>query len=310
VTRADLREAARILAASILKVLVFNKDHRGARTAEDERLFAEIARALACSVLALHEKSNMQGLLDMGANPAWLPGYVSTSDESAIADLEKDWCVALRDLEPGSSDIAELLREKKIKVAIVLGEDPLGSDDFPRDLLDGLFAAQFLLVADLFPTATAALANVVLPLCSPAETSGTSTNSERRVQRLTRAIPAPSGMETWEILREIAAEMGYRFKMKYSSVDEVTDEIMRVVPIYRDVVVDGIDADGIWDLTRFPIAPVKPDVAHLGRSVQPVATLALDHLESRFSTWFDGAFARARQALVSTLPVLHGLRAG
>jgi len=89
VTRADLREAARILAASILKVLVFNKDHRGARTAEDERLFSEIARALACSVLALHEKSNMQGLLDMGANPGWLPGYIPTSDESAIADLEK-----------------------------------------------------------------------------------------------------------------------------------------------------------------------------------------------------------------------------
>jgi len=112
-------------------------------------------------------------------------------------------------------------------------------------------------------------------------------------------------METWEILREIAAEMGYRFKMKYSSVDEVTDEIMRVVPIYRDVVVDGIDADGIWDLSRFPIAPIQPDLAHLGRSVQPVATLALDHLESRFSTWFDGAFARARQALENTLPLIQ-----
>jgi hypothetical protein len=118
-------------------------------------------------------------------------------------------------------------------------------------------------------------------------------------------------METWEMLREIAAEMGYRFKMKYSSVDEVTEEILRVVPIYRDVVVDGIDADGIWDLARFPIAPVKPDAAHLGRGVEPVATLALDHLESRFSSWFDGEFARARQALKSTLPVIQGrLHAG
>jgi formate dehydrogenase major subunit len=306
VGRAELREAAGILAASILKVLVFNKDYRGVRTTQDVRLFAEIARALGCSVLALHEKSNMQGLLDMGVNPAWLPGYVSTRDEAAIDDLEKDWCVTLRDLEPGSTDIAELLRQKKIKVAIVLGEDPLGSDDFPRDLLDGLFSAQFLLVADLFQTATAALANVVLPLCSTAETSGTFTSSERRVQRLTRAVPPVSGMETWQILREIAGEMGYRFKMKYSQVDEVTAEIMRVVPIYRDVVIDGNDADGIWDLPRFPIAAVKPDPAHLGRSVQPVATLALDHLESRFSTWFDGEFARARQALESTLPVIQG----
>jgi hypothetical protein len=81
--------------------------------------------------------------------------------------------------------------------------------------------------------------------------------------------------------------------------------------IYRDVVVDGIDADGIWDLARFPIAPVKPDPAHLERTVQTVATLALDHLESRFSTWFDGEFERARRALASTLPVLEGrLHAG
>ncbi len=132
VKRADLREAAGIVAKSILKVLVFNKDYRGTRTARDERLFAEIARALGCSILALREKSNMQGILDMGVHPAWMPGYVPTGDEAAIEELEKDWCVALRDLEPGSTDIAELLRQKKIKVAVVIGEDPLGNEGYPK----------------------------------------------------------------------------------------------------------------------------------------------------------------------------------
>jgi formate dehydrogenase major subunit len=303
VAPADLREAAGILAKSILKVLVFNRDYRGKRTARDERLFAEVARALGCSILALREKSNMQGLLDMGANPSWLPGYVSTQDDAAIEDLEKDWCVALRDLEPGQTEIGELLRKKKIKVAVILGEDPIGCEGYPKDLIDGLLAVDFLLVADLFPTATAGVANVVLPLCGTAETSGTFTNSERRVQKLARAIPPLAGMESWEILCQVAAEMGYRFKMKYAGVEEVTSEIMRVVPIYRGLTIDGVDSEAIWDSGRSPLGVVKPEAGGGDPVVTPVATLALDHLEGRFAGWFEGQFARSREALESTLAV-------
>ncbi len=97
--------------------------------------------------------------------------------------------------------------------------------------------------------------------------------------------------------------MGYRFKMKYGSVEEVTAEITRVVPIYRDVVIDSNDTESIWDLAKFPLARVKPDAASLPTTVAPVATLALDHLERRFADWFEGEFARARESLESTLAV-------
>ena len=284
--------AAQLLASSILKVLAFNKDFRGTRVAGDERLFAAAAEALGCPVLALREKANMQGLLDMGASPTWLPGYRTRDDEAAVDALEKEWGVVLRDLKGHGPDLATALSAKRIKVAVVIGEDPLGSDAIPEELKSGLLAADFLLVADTTLTATGSAANVVLPLSALAETSGTVTNQERRVQRTRQAIPPRSGMETWQILAALASRMGHRFKMKYASSDEILEEIRRVVPMYRSVVVDDPGADGIWDAGSLPPAKVEAEWT-AAPPVQPVPTLHLDCLEARFEKRFERVFAEA-----------------
>jgi formate dehydrogenase major subunit len=287
---AAVREAAQVLAKSILKVLVFNRDYRGPRKAGDTRLLAAVAPALGCAVLPMHEKANMQGLLDMGASPGWYPGYQPVGDSRVIDEFEKEWCVALRDLEAGDGNIARLLAEKKIKVAIVLGEDPLACESLPPAIREGLLATEFLVVGDLFLTETAKAANVVLPLSSAAETSGTFTNSERRVQQVRRAIPPKSGIETWEILCQLGARMGYRFKMKYGHPDEVFEEIRRVAPIYHDLAIGSEEADSIWDLSRFHLAGVGPAYQPDAPAITPAATLPLDHLEGRFARWFTGLF--------------------
>jgi predicted molibdopterin-dependent oxidoreductase YjgC len=287
VSWAAVEAAAAILAHSILKVLAFNKDFRGPRTPGDERVFAAAAEVLGCPQLALREKSNMQGLLDMGASPTWLPGYVPVDDEAGIDALEKEWCVVLRDMESHDGDLASALAEKRIKVAVVIGEDPLGNECLPEEIRDGLAAAEFLVVADVALTATAAAANAVLPLSSPAETTGTMTNAERRVQRVRQAIPPRNGMETWEILTRLAARMGHRFKMKYDNVDEVTDEIRRVVRIYRSVVIDDAGSEGVWDSGLFALPRVQPDPDALASRVDPVPTLALDCVEARFARRFE-----------------------
>jgi formate dehydrogenase major subunit len=291
--RTAWREAAALLAKTIAKVMLFNKDYRGPRLANDERLFAEAAVALGCSLIALREKANEQGLLDMGADPRWLPGYVDPADGEALEQMEKQLGVVLCDLPPACPDVARLLREKKIKVAIVLGEDPVGAPGFPQDLSDGLLAADLLIVGDQFLTATAASASVVLPLSSVAETSGTMTNAERRVQRLQRAVPPAGGMETWEILSQLAGLLGYRFKMKYGSAQDVTAEIRRVAPIWA-----GLDlgvAGEIWDADGMKLPRVP--FTGLGEPLAPVPTLGLDTLEIRFAAWFDKAFEEARREL-------------
>jgi predicted molibdopterin-dependent oxidoreductase YjgC len=288
------QQAAAILTRSILKVLVFNKDHRGSRLAGDERVLAAAAEALSCSLLALREKANMQGLLDMGADPRFLPGYVDPSDVAALDALEKLWCVTLHDLAPGR-DVASLLRAKQLKAAIVLGEDPLGADGFPEDLREGLLAADFLVVGDVVRTATAQAAHVVLPLSGAPETSGTMTNCERRVQRLRQAVPPAAGRQTIEILSQLAAQMGHRFKMRYASPDEVTAEIRRAIPSYAALDLD--DGGAIWDAAamRLPVPPLAGGLPET--PITPAATLFLDRIEARFASWFDPLLERARRQL-------------
>ncbi len=295
---AMVRAAAAVLAKSITKVLATNRDYRGPRIPQDLRFFAEASEAMGCGLLALREKANGQGLSDLGGDPSWLPGYVNAEDEAALAMLEKEWCVALREVGGADADLRTRLRQKKIKVAILLGEDPVGHVTFPRDLCEGICAADFLVVGDEYLTATAKLANAVLPLSALAETSGTLTNQARMVQRLERAVPPPAGVETWEIVARIAGQMGFRFKMKYASTADVLEEIRRVVPAYRDLVVDGSDADGSWPISGMLLPRVPFDYTQLQADpVAPVPTLELDYLEARFGRWFKGTMDQARQAM-------------
>ena len=288
----DVQQAARLLAGAGVKVLVFNRDYRGAHAAGDARSLVALGAAMGCAILPLHEKANAQGLLDMGANPAWYPGYRPVTGEGATEDLEKQWSVALSGLDTANTDVARLLRERRIKVAVVLGEDPLGLEGLPADLRAGLEALEFLVVADLFPTATTRAAQVVLPMSSPVETSGTVTNSERRVQQVRKAIPPRSGVETWQILGELATRMGVRFKLQYESPAEILEEIRRVAPIYRHVTVDSAQGDGLWDAGRFPLAPEPPNAA-AAAGAPPVPTASLDCLDARFEQWFAGLFKGA-----------------
>jgi anaerobic selenocysteine-containing dehydrogenase len=136
----------------------------------------------------------------------------------------------------------------------------------------------------------------VLPLSSLPETAGTMTNLERRVQRVRQAVPPRNGIETWRLICRLAARMGYQFKMKYGTIDEVTEEIRRVVPIYRDVRIDDVGADGVWDLSRFPLVkgaapPLTP------KPTTPTVTLGLDCLEERFATRMAKLFEEARKRL-------------
>lgn len=289
-----VEEAAALVARSILKVLVFNRDGRGPRVEGDARVYAEAARRTGCGLLALHEKSNMQGLLDMGASPEWFPGYRPVGDETALDQFEKEWCVALRDLAPPPDDLAARLRDRKIRVAVVLGEDPLGDPAVPDDLKSGLLAADYLVVADLVPTRTAEAAHVVFPLSAAAETRGTLTNSERRVQRVERAVSPRPGLETWELLVRLAARMGYRFKMRYESTDEIFEEIRRVAPIYAAVDPDAVDGSNVWDASRMPVSVAASAAAAGAEPRVPSPTLFLDPLEARFDAWFRRIMETAR----------------
>jgi hypothetical protein len=110
-------------------------------------------------------------------------------------------------------------------------------------------------------------------------------------------VPPAGGLETWEILSRLAGLLGYRFKMKYGSIQDVTAEIRRVVPTWAGL--DLGSSGAVWDADGIKL-PAVPFTG-VGDAVAPVPTLGLDTLEVRFATWFDRIFEKARgeRALVS-----------
>lgn len=296
VSAAAVSAAADLLLPAVRKVVLFNRDYRGPRRRHDAALAAAIARELGCTVLPLHEKANMQGLLDMGGHPAWYPGYRAVADAAATGAVADRWGVPLDALDVRALDLGAMLAGKQIRAAVVFGEDPLGSDGLPPELRAAFESLDVLVVADVFLTKTAERAHVVLPMSAPPETSGTYTNSERRVQRLDRAVPPRAGIETWQLIAELARRMGAGRLMPYASPDEVFDEIRRVAPIYADVNVGAVDATGIWDTGRSPLPPAGPDGAAVGAVLTPRPTAALDVLDVRFERWFASLFEAAPPA--------------
>jgi hypothetical protein len=95
-----------------------------------------------------------------------------------------------------------------IRAAFIVGEDPISGADDPEALEDALKGLDFLAVSDTVPTATTALAGVVLPLCAPGESSGSYTSTERRVQAVAAPLTAPAGLTDLEMVSELAEALG------------------------------------------------------------------------------------------------------
>jgi formate dehydrogenase alpha subunit len=107
-----------------------------------------------------------------------------------------------------------------------------------------LKSLQFLVVQDMFLTETARLADVVLPSVSFAEKDGTFTNTERKVQRVRKAIePLREARPDWQIICDLSTRMGY--PMTYSNPSEIMDEIARLTPSYGGISFDRLEANGL-----------------------------------------------------------------
>jgi len=160
----------------------------------------------------LRGQNNVQGGGDMGAIPNKLPGFQDIErDPEARARFGSAWGVAI-DPHHGwhLTQMFEAMERGELTTLYVIGENPAQSEADQvkaRRLLEGL---EFMVVQDLYLTKTAALADVVLPgSASWAESGGTVTNSERRVQLVRKALDPPGDArdDNW-ILTELARRLG------------------------------------------------------------------------------------------------------
>ncbi len=177
-------------------------------------------------LVPLRGQNNVQGGGDMGAIPAKLPGGYDLGDDEARARYEQAWGVSIPP-EAGMhlSQMFDAMNAGTLKALYCIGENPAESEanaSHARHLLEGL---DHLVVQDIFRTATADLADVVLPAAADwCEYEGTVTNSERRVQRVRKAVDAPGqARPDTHIICGIAERLGHAWGQP--TAEEVWDEL-------------------------------------------------------------------------------------
>lgn len=191
-------------------------------------------------------QNNVQGACDMGALPNVYSGYQSVTDDKFISFFEEKWQAKL-DTEKGLT-IPEMMDEAlegNVKGMYIMGEDPVLTDPDANHVRSALENLDFLVVQELFMSETAKLADVILPAACFTEKDGTFTNTERRVQRVRKAVDAPGqARPDWEIICDIGSRLGAA-GFDFNSAEEVFEEIRETTPSYRGITYARIDKVGL-----------------------------------------------------------------
>ena len=182
----------------------------------------------------LRGQNNVQGGGDMGAIPDRLPGFQHVENDELRAKFERAWGVRIAPKRGWHlSAMFEAMERGELTTLYVLGENPADSEADRHRALKLLSGLEFLVVQDLFYTNTADMADVVLPAAAGwCETEGTVTKSERRVQRVRRAVPPPAGVrDDIEIIYELARRLGHDWGEP--DAECIWDEVRRPQPDAR-----------------------------------------------------------------------------
>ncbi len=194
----------------------------------------------------LRGQNNVQGACDMGALPNVLTGYQPVADPAVREKFARAWGAEVP-AEPGLT-VTEMFGaalEGRLKAMYIVGENPLLSDPDADHVRAALEKLEFLVVQDIFLSETAALAHVVLPAASFAEKDGTFTNTERRVQRVRKALTPPGKARTdLEIVCQLARKMGAP-GFDYQGPAEVMEEIARLTPSYGGITFARLEQGGL-----------------------------------------------------------------
>lgn len=194
----------------------------------------------------LRGQNNVQGACDMGGLPNVFTGYQPVTDLSVVKRMEDAWEVSGLPTQPGLTltKMIPKAHDGDLKALYIIGENPLVSDPDLNHVEKSIKNLDFLVVQDIFLTETAQLADVVLPTCSFAEKDGTFANTERRVQRIRKAVNPPGqAKDDWAIICDIATHMGY--PMSYASSSEIMTEIAAVTPSYAGITYARIEDEGL-----------------------------------------------------------------
>lgn len=247
-----LREVARLYATSkpsaIIYAMGITQHTTGVDNVKSTANLAMITGNMGIpggGVNPLRGQNNVQGACDMGGLPNVYPGYQAVTSEEIQKKFQEAWGSAAP-LTVGLT-VTEMVNgagEGKIRGLYIMAENPMMSDADINHARHCLEKAEFLVVQDIFLTETAQLAHVVLPGVTFAEKDGTFTNTERRVQRVRKAIePVGQARQDWEIVCQIAQKMGAQ-GFDFANPQQIMDEMSKLTPSYGGITYERLEALG------------------------------------------------------------------
>ncbi|RYG73985.1 formate dehydrogenase subunit alpha [Lentibacillus lipolyticus] len=199
----------------------------------------------------LRGHNNVQGCSDFGSMPNFFPGYEGVASDDVRQRYEAAWGVDIPAV-PGKDnhEMIGAIHEGDLTCLYVLGEDT-GIVDANINYVTAAFEKlEFFVVQDLFLTETAKYADVILPAVPSLEKEGTFTNTERRIQRLYKALdPVGDARPDWQIIMDLAKRLGYEWN--YKSPSDIMDEAASLAPLFAGVSYDRLTG---YNSLQWPVA--------------------------------------------------------
>jgi formate dehydrogenase major subunit len=199
----------------------------------------------------LRGHNNVQGASDFGSMPNVYPGYQQVDDDEVRARFEGAWGVFLP-VKKGldNHQMIEAIHRGELKSLYIKGEDTITSDANSNDVGSALAEIEFLIVQDVNFSSTARFADVVLPASPSLEKDGTFTNTERRIQRLYKALePLGQSKPDWEIIQLIANRLDA--KWSYNHPAEIMAEVASLTPLFAGVTYERLEG---YRSLQWPVA--------------------------------------------------------
>jgi formate dehydrogenase major subunit/formate dehydrogenase alpha subunit len=199
----------------------------------------------------LRGQNNVQGANDAGATPVFFPGYQNVTDPEVCDKFNRAWGTDLKP-EPGLN-LNEMMKTmgETIHGFFLMGEDIVISEPNACRVEMAMNKLEFLVVQDIFFNESCRWADVILPAACFAEKEGVFTNSDRRVQRVRKAIDPPGQARAdWEILLDLIRRTGF-VQPEYSHPREIYAEMASLAPKFAGISHERIEREGglQWPVT-------------------------------------------------------------
>jgi formate dehydrogenase alpha subunit len=215
----------------------------------------------------LRGQNNVQGASDMGAMPFHYPGYMEVDKEENAVKWEQAW-----NIEPGglsrkrgltTTEILSHAHPGGVRSLYIMGENPMMTEPNLNVTRHHMQQLEFLVAQDVFINESGAFADVFLPATPFAEKDGTFTNTDRRVQRVRKAIdPRGQARPDYEIICDLATRIEQRLgrpntaRWNYEEPEEIFREVANVATMLKGITYDRIEKIGL----QYPV----PDETHPG----------------------------------------------